>query len=69
MEPYQQRMVDEKHDLDVKIEKLTAFIDDVKFFKLHPHERMLRLTQRRAMGEYSNALAELIARFDMETVV
>lgn len=59
---YQVRVIEEKAELDAKIEKLEAFID-----KLHPsvseaEERRLR-AQASAMTLYSWILLERIAAF------
>jgi hypothetical protein len=64
MEPYQQRVVDEKTELDAKREKLTAFIQNGDVFNYLPDDEQRRLErQDRCMTEYSNILGERIANF------
>lgn len=63
MQPYQQRVLDEKSELDEKRAKLTAFKDTPIFAGL-PDEEKERLTrQLSCMTEYSEILAERIAAF------
>jgi hypothetical protein len=61
---YQQRVIDEKAELDARLTKLSAFIDDGKVFVALPNperERMIR--QERVMLKYSEILGERIAAF------
>ena len=67
-QPHQQRVVDEKAELDAKLEKLAAFIGTKKapsqvFILLPEAERMRLYAQCRVMAEYSNILCERIAAF------
>lgn len=64
MEDWQKRVYDEKKNLDIKLNKLTIFInqnagkgtvDDIDY--------NLLLKQQKAMREYSDTLDERIARF------
>lgn len=64
MQPHQQRVVDEKKDLDEKLGRLRAFIDGPGIFHdlgAAEQERMNR--QARIMAEYSAVLGERIAAF------
>lgn len=63
MLPHQQRVVDEKGDLDEKIEKLSRFIDGETFLTLDMAERTRLETQRIAMRTYSAILQERIDAF------
>lgn len=68
MQPHQQRVVNEKTELDVKIAALTAFINTFdapfsKFAALPDPERQRLYTQQHAMIVYSGILAERIAAF------
>lgn len=66
--PHQQRVLDEKADLDRKIAALAKFIDpfpspNVIFGGLPESERMRLYAQHRAMVTYSTILGERIAAF------
>jgi len=71
MEAYQERVRKEKLDLDGKIERLNAFINDLNVFINDlsrfnglPEDERVRLTrQETAMREYSSILGERIAAF------
>ena len=64
MQPHQQRVVDEKVEVDEKLDKLSAFIESSPIFVGLPHEeRVLLIRQEQAMLEYSNILGERIAAF------
>jgi hypothetical protein len=64
MHPYQQRVVEEKRDLDEKVARMVEFIDHSPVY-----ERMARIDrgllhiQLEAMVAYSTALAGRIERF------
>lgn len=63
MQPYQQRVAEEKAELDVKREKLGAFICCALYQAL-PEEEQSRLgRQCLAMDAYSEVLGERIAAF------
>lgn len=64
MAPHQQRVVDEKAELDEKLTKLVAFIAENPIFKTldEAEQHRLRL-QRDYMQSYSNILGERIAAF------
>lgn len=61
--PHQQRVVDEKRDLDERAGKLLAFFDTVVFSTLDPAEQHRMRTQHVAMKTYSEILGERIAAF------
>lgn len=68
MQPHQQRVVDEKSELDEKISKLATFIATFDkpmsvFAMLSEPERQRLYAQHRAMVEYSTILGERIANF------
>ena len=63
MQLHQQRVADEKTELDNKREKLTQFFGTEIFSKL-PEDEALRLNKQVAiMADYSNILGERIAAF------
>jgi hypothetical protein len=64
MQPHQQRVVDEKVELDTKIAGLSLFMErPIIFGGLPELERMRLFAQRRVMVEYSNILGERISAF------
>jgi hypothetical protein len=63
MQPHQQRVVDEKVELDDKAEKLNKFFSTGTFNGLPLDERQRLRNQLATMYEYSNILAERIAAF------
>lgn len=63
MEPYQQRVVDEKRELDEKLDKLIEFVK-TDAFKLINSEEQGRLKRQLAiMEQYSMVLSERIVHF------
>lgn len=56
LEPYQQRVVDEKHQLDAKISKLEVFITSPTFNDLRDIEKDLLISQCNIMKSYSAIL-------------
>lgn len=65
MEPYQDRVVQEKADLDRKIEKLSKFINDGDIFPTMNAEDQDRLREQcDIMWQYSEILGERIAEFE-----
>lgn len=61
---YQDRVVEEKRELDEKIEKLTAFIFKGSAYKTLPEDEQNRLNRQHAiMTGYSQVLGERIANF------
>lgn len=64
LQPHQQRVVDEKTELDEKLTKLGAFIESSPIFAGLPDDERERLVrQKSCMGEYSEILGERIAAF------
>ena len=63
MEAYQKRVVEEKKELDEKLEKLIVFLDSDKFDRLPPEEQDRMSRQQEVMEEYSDILGERIAAF------
>ena len=63
--PHQQRVVDEKRDLDEKLQKLTAFISSESFATIvqDADERGRLVRQDEIMKDYSAVLGERIAAF------
>ena len=63
MQAYQERVVQEKKELDDKIDKLNTF-SKVGFFQILPSAEQLRLSyQLEAMRVYSSILNERIENF------
>lgn len=67
LKPFQQRVVEEKRDLDEKLEKLKKYID---FSEIYPclieAERNRLMEQCICMERYSEILSERIAAFNEE---
>jgi hypothetical protein len=64
MQPHQQRVVDEKKELDEKLDKLKAFIEVNPIFKKLPEDERRRLNRQfDVMAEYSGILSQRIAAF------
>lgn len=64
MQPHQQRVVEEKADLDVKIAALQKFIAESPMFEnLELGERWRLTTQSHIMVQYSAILGERIQAF------
>jgi hypothetical protein len=63
LQPHQQRVVDEKKELDDKREKLFAFFSTPTFRGLDQAERNLLTLQYSVMGVYSEILRHRIAAF------
>lgn len=63
--PHQQRVLDEKRELDEKLQKLTAFISSEKFSTIvqDEAERGRLVCQEETMKDYSAILAERIEAF------
>lgn len=62
--PYQQRVLDEKRELDARLSKLDAFILDNPLYLQFPTDERDRLSrQSKAMAAYSGVLDERIAKF------
>lgn len=63
LQPHQQRVVDEKSDLDGRLEKLISFFASPLFSGLELDEQARLKRQAEVMGEYSTILGERISRF------
>ena len=64
MQPHQQRVVNEKKELNEKLDSLIAFIETSPIFKNLPADERERLgRQFDVMTEYSNILSQRIAAF------
>lgn len=65
MQPHQQRVIEEKTELDAKLTKLGQFIDASPVLKtLDVAERNRLVRQRHYMGQYSKVLSERIEAFE-----
>lgn len=65
IQPHQQRVLDEKSDLDAKHKKLGEFFNTPIFKGLPEVEQGLLRAQFNAMGRYTAVLAARIALFDL----
>lgn len=63
MQDFQQRVVDEKTELDDKTSKLGAFTQGPLFASLPNEEQARLIRQYTLMGGYSEVLGERIAAF------
>jgi hypothetical protein len=63
MQPYQQRVVDEKAQLDDRLTKLNEFLASEKREGLPAAEAGRLVAQAEAMGTYSRILGDRIANF------
>lgn len=63
LEPYQQRVVEERRDLEDKLSKLTTYLMTPAAKSLRIAERNLLIDQARIMREYSYILGERISLF------
>ena len=64
MQPHQERVVEEKKELDSKLNRLKDFIQTSPQFEKLPLDEQERLTsQERVMSEYSNILQARIDAF------
>lgn len=65
MKPHQQRVADEKSELDLKISKLDEFIQrNPSFLSIDAEEQARLKRQYSVMAEYSSILGERIAAFN-----
>jgi len=67
MDPYQERVVAEKADLDAKLGKLMVFTTSDVFKALPYDERTRLIAQKDAMTAYSLILEQRIAAFSQST--
>jgi uncharacterized protein YydD (DUF2326 family) len=63
MQPFQQRVVDEKKELDEKIDALESFLQSINFDAVPTAEQMRLKMQHGIMTDYSMILGERIAAF------
>lgn len=63
MQPHEQRVLDEKKELDEKISKLSDFMHGDTFANLPGVDQGLLMVQIRAMKMYSEALSQRIQQF------
>jgi hypothetical protein len=63
MQPYQQRVIEEREQLSVKYNALDTFVNGQVFLNLPGDEQDRLLRQRKIMGEYLEILDERIAAF------
>ena len=61
--PYQQRVIQERNELDWRLGNLVAFFGSVRFALLPEEDRKLLKRQADVMAEYSHILSDRIARF------
>jgi len=66
MQPHQQRVIDERNQLEERRKKLSDFMEGKQFFGLPEMERNRMRRQLKAMTEYSEVLSERIADFPLE---
>lgn len=64
LQPHQQRVVDEKRELDDRIEKMNAFFRTPTFHGLDAAEQGRLSRQAGIMMQYSAVLSERIAAFN-----
>lgn len=65
MQDFQQRVVDEKAELDGKLARLNAFMETAVYLALPWDERCRLSLQVAVMGAYSDVLGERVAAFDL----
>jgi len=63
MEPYQQRVIDERRELFDRLEKLKFFIDGKLFIELPESEKIRMKLQADYMAMYLSVLDERILNF------
>lgn len=66
MRPHEERVVEERRELDERIEKLGAFIDSDQFNDVDPDECTRLVQQHRVMVQYSSILELRIKNFPPE---
>jgi len=64
MKDWKLRVVEEKKELDEKIAKLSAFIEQEQFNVIDADEKQRLIRQEQYMVEYSLIFAERIANFE-----
>ena len=63
---YQERVVKERNQLELKLNGLCAFLHTETFSSLEEEDKRLLENQRCAMADYLQALEQRIARFPKE---
>jgi len=63
MEPHQERVVEEKKELDAKLRKLDEFMETAFFEELDDTEKYLLRKQAQYMQSYSDTLRDRIELF------
>jgi hypothetical protein len=63
VKPHQHRVIDEKAELDARLEKLHTFLHGDLYHTLEHAEQLRLCRQAIAMREYANILGERIAAF------
>jgi len=66
MQPYQERVVEEKRELDEKLAKLREFIVGEAFASVDENEQVRLKAQESAMTVYSSILGDRISNFKEE---
>lgn len=66
LQPWQQRVVDEKTALDEKLKNLDAFVGAEAYFQLRADHRSLLMAQKSVMAQYSNILHNRIELFQRD---
>jgi hypothetical protein len=66
LKPYQERVIDEKEELDSKIDALRLFFNTDTFQSLQDRDKYLLVRQSGVMATYSSILGDRIARFIQE---
>lgn len=63
IKPYQQRVIQDRNELDWRLGNLVAFFASVRFALLPEEDQQLLKRQADVMAEYSHILSDRIARF------
>lgn len=63
LEPYQIRVIQEKQELDQKLEKLMSYLESAHFASLPEYDRALLTMQSAVMANYSLVLGLRITEF------
>ena len=69
MQPYQERVVIEKTELDEKCSKLSSFINSETYYTLNSLEQLQLAWQLKFMTLYSDILGERIAGFKLHELI
>lgn len=62
-EPWQERVLDEREELSVKVDRLMAFMQSDAIKSIPREDALLRMEQSYAMRKYLDILNQRIARF------